>query len=159
MKLKIRPLEAADQDWITELLTSRWGSCKIVTRGRVHQANALPGFIAERKGQSIGLLTYFIDEEQCEIISLDSLQERSGVGSALLREVEDAARHSNCTRLWLITTNDNFRAMNFYQKRGFTLRAVHKGAVNYARKLKPEIPSTSPEGVPLEDEWEFERFL
>jgi len=47
-------------------------------------------------------------------------------------------------------------ALGFYQKRGFELVAVHRGAVNESRKIKPSIPLVGMNGIPLRDEIELE---
>jgi N-acetylglutamate synthase-like GNAT family acetyltransferase len=78
-----------------------------------------------------------------------------GVGTALIEEVKAEARSQGCTRLWLITTNDNLPALKFYQKRGFQITAVHPDAVTESRKVKPEIPLVGLEGIPLRDEIEL----
>lgn len=155
----IRTLTREDKLWVRQFLRRRWGSAQIVSRGRIYQADELPGFIAEHKGEPVGLLTYHLAEEAIEIITLDSLRGGSGVGSALLGSVEDLARREGCQRLWLITTNDNQGAIAFYRKRGFRLKAIRRGAVAEARKLKAEIPTHGENGVPIEDEWELERIL
>jgi GNAT superfamily N-acetyltransferase len=159
MEYSIRTYEESDRHWARALLYDRWGSARIVTRGRIHQADRLPGFVAEGEGQKLGLLTYSVDDKSCEVISLDSLVQGQGVAHALLEAVEAIAREKGCKRLWLITTNDNHRAIEFYQRQGFTIAAIHHGAIARARQLKPEIPSHGQNGVPIHDEWEFERWL
>jgi hypothetical protein len=68
------------------------------------------------------------------------------------------ARRQGCARLWVITTNDNVDALRFYQRRGFCLVRVHRGAVDRSRAgLKPEIPAVGAYGIPLRDEIELER--
>ena len=155
----VRKLSSGDHFWVQGLLTERWGSARIITRGRVHQADQLPGFVAETEGQRSGLVTYQINENQCEVVSLDSLREGMGVGSALLEAVRGLARASGCRRMWLITTNDNLAAVRFYQKRGWQLVAVHRHALDESRRLKPEIPSVGIDGIPLRDEIELEMSL
>ena len=155
----VRELRADDRDWVIGLLTKRWGSARIVTRGRLHQADKLPGFVIESEGELVGLVTYRIDGTECEIITLDSLVERQGVGERLLSSVRKVAVEAGCNRLWLITTNDNIPAQRFYQKRGFRLVAVHKNAIDHARKLKPEIPDIGHNGIPIRDEIELEMLL
>ena len=59
----------------------------------------------------------------------------------------------------MITTNDNRRAISFYQKYGFTIAAIHHNALEESRKLKPSIPITGIDGIPLKDEIEMEIFL
>jgi ribosomal protein S18 acetylase RimI-like enzyme len=53
------------------------------------------------------------------------------------------------------TTNDNTRALRFYQRAGFRLTALRVGAVAEARKVKPEIPSHGLDGIPIRDELEL----
>ena len=71
--------------------------------------------------------------------------------------IEALARDAGCTRLWLITTNDNVDALRFYQRRGFRLAKLHPGAVDDSRaRLKPGIPKLGDHGIPLRDELELE---
>jgi N-acetylglutamate synthase-like GNAT family acetyltransferase len=152
----VREAGADDREWIQSLLTDHWGSCLIVSRGRAYHADQLPGFIAADGENKLGLLTYSISGPECEILTLDALEEKRGVGSALLKAVETTARLSGCRRAWLITTNDNLKALRFYQKRGFVLVAVHRGAIEASRKLKPEIPRLGFDGIAIRDELELE---
>jgi len=105
------------------------------------------------------LVTFQITGDACEIVTLDSLIEDRGIGTGLIEAVSTAASAVGCRRLWLITTNDNLHALGFYQKRGFRLAAVHPGAVDAARKLKPEIPLIGNDGIPIRDEIELEIVL
>ncbi|MDY7108011.1 MAG: GNAT family N-acetyltransferase [Planctomycetota bacterium] len=157
--IEIRPASDADRPWMCELLARRWGSPRIVTRGRVQDALALPGFLACLDHERIGLATYDIAGRQCELVTLNSTREGQGAGSALVEAVSTAARQARCERLWLITTNDNLPALRFYQKRGFHLVAVHRNALEVSRRLKPELPLTGIDGIPLRDELELERSL
>jgi ribosomal protein S18 acetylase RimI-like enzyme len=153
---EILSLDSLEPQQIRHFLEEHWGSHLIVSRGKLHDAAALPGFWASRQGQMIGLATYEIMAESCELVTLDSAVEGIGVGSALIAAVKDAARAANCQRLWLITTNDNLPALGFYQKRGFRLTAVHRNALAESRKLKPQIPLIGLDGIPLRDEIELE---
>jgi GNAT superfamily N-acetyltransferase len=145
--------------WATDLIRDHWGSEKIVTRGRIHDTPALPGFVAILHEEPAGLVTYRLNGDQCEIVSLDSLHEGMGIGTALIEAVTGKAREHGCRRLWLITTNDNLEAVRFYQKRGFRLVAVHKDALQETRRLKPSLPETGIDGIPLRDEIELEILL
>ncbi|MFP3471139.1 GNAT family N-acetyltransferase, partial [Micrococcus sp. SIMBA_144] len=64
---------------------------------------------------------------------------------------------SGCSRITLITTNDNLAALKFYQKRGFVMTAIHRNAVEKARKIKPEIPLIGNDGIPIRDEIQLEK--
>lgn len=155
----IRPLTSEDQDRVARFIEEQWGGGIVVAHGQVYEPQRLPGFSALLGEELVGLVTYSIHGDACEVVTLDSLRPNIGIGSALLEAVAAAARQANCRRLWLITTNDNLHARRFYQQRGFRLVAVHRGAVNAARALKPQIPLISFDGIPIEDELELERKL
>ncbi len=153
---QIRPVNKDDHIWVARLLEEQWGSVRQVVRDREYRADELPGFIAVQEDKPVGLITYQIEGEQCEITTLNSLVEGVGIGSALIDAVKDVAANAKCKRLWVITTNDNTAALRFYQKRGFLLVAVYPNAVEQSRKLKPEIPLVGADGIPIRDEIELE---
>jgi GNAT superfamily N-acetyltransferase len=158
--LHVRPLAAADRPWVVDFLREQWGSPVQVYRGRLHHVDEHAGFVALQGDRPIGLLTYRIDGDECEISTLKSLVEGAGAGSALIAAVKEVAVAAGCQRLWVITTNDNAHAVRFYQRRGFALAALHRNAVDEARrKLKPEIPLVGIDGIPLRDEIELEMLL
>jgi GNAT superfamily N-acetyltransferase len=120
-----------------------------------------PALISEAEdGRLLGVLTYVVDRDQCEILTLHTAEQWQGVGTALIEAVERLAAQQGCRRLWLITTNDNLDALRFYQRRGFRLAALHPGAVDDSRaRLKPEIPTVGDYGIPLRDEVELDKQL
>jgi ribosomal protein S18 acetylase RimI-like enzyme len=151
----VRPLREGDREWVRETLRQLWGET-VVSRGAVHDPTALPGFVAEEGGERVGLLTYRVDGADCEVVTIDAFPEGAGAGTALLDAAARAARDAGCGRVWLITTNDNLRALRFYQRRGFRLVAVHPDALERSRELKPSIPEIGLDGIPLRDELELE---
>ncbi len=155
MRFDIRELFESDRKWVRQFLQSHWGGTGIVSRGRLHHADRLPGFLAVREGEPVGLLTFRIDGDQLEVVTLNSLAERQGIGTSLLAAAQASARAAHCRRLWLITTNDNVPAIEFYTRRGFAVAAVHRGAVEVSRQLKPQIPERGIGGVPIRDEIEL----
>ncbi len=152
----IRALKQTDREWVRELMLERWGSEKVVSRGVLYETGELPGFAAIMDIRPAGLITYNIMEDNCEIITLDSLIENIGIATALIDEVKRVADKNGCARLWLITTNDNIHAIRFYQKRGFTIAMIHCDAIEHSRRLKPQIPLIGRDGIPIRDEIEFE---
>jgi DNA-3-methyladenine glycosylase I len=56
----------------------------------------------------------------------------------------------------LSTTNDNLHSLGFYQRRGFELLSIRRGAVTESRKRKPGIPLLGENEIPLRDEIELE---
>jgi ribosomal protein S18 acetylase RimI-like enzyme len=161
----IRPLRVDDRNWVADFLDKHWYSTKLVSKGQVYYGHLLPGFTAipgteeAPEGKPVGLLTYRIDGESCEITTLDSLQPRQGIGSALLDTFRAAAAESGYKRLWLCTTNDNLAALKFFQKRGFRIAGIQLDSLTEARKLKPQIPILGRDDIPLRDEIELELML
>jgi len=159
MAITIRAVEDRDRPWVAEYLRTHFGSTRVVTRGRLHEADRLPGLVAEEDGTPGGLLTYHVVDREFEVVTLHAAPPGRGVGTRLLDEARTKARVLGCRRLWLITTNDNEAAIELYRRRGLTLVAVHRGAIRESRRLKPEIPRTGVGGRPIEDEVEFEEQL
>jgi ribosomal protein S18 acetylase RimI-like enzyme len=155
----VRPLSNADRAWVRQFMIAHWGDEIIVGHGEVMRPHEHAGFGVFDGDTVIGLVTYRIVGDECEVISLDSLREGLGIGKMLMQVVVDQAKLRNCTRVWLITTNDNIRALAFYQKRGFVIAAVHRNAVDTSRKLKPSIPLIANNGIPIRDEIELEMML
>jgi GNAT superfamily N-acetyltransferase len=87
----------------TGLIRDHWGAPEIVTRGKIHDTSRLPGFIAVLQGEPAGLVTYSIHDEECEMVSLDSLVEGIGIGSALVGAAARKAKERGC-RLFLPET-------------------------------------------------------
>lgn len=128
----------------------------IVSRGVQHNLAGLPGYCTVIEGKVEAAIYYCCVKGECEIVSLDSKCDNLGAGSRLIQLVLEESARRGCTRVWLITSNDNTRAIRFYQKRGFDLTAVHRDAITEARKLKPSIPLTGYDGIPVRHEVEFE---
>jgi len=156
---EIQPVADADKSWVLEVVRG-WGADFVVTRGRKVYPTEIKGFYAvDDSGKKVGLVTFEIVANKCEIVTLDAFDKFSGVGTALTEKVREVATARGCQRLWLITTNDNLDAIRFYQRRGFTIAAVHVNALAESRKIKPSIPEIGQHGIPLRDEIEFEVIL
>lgn len=157
----IRETQVGDRDWIRRWLTFQWGAEYVVAHDEKIYPADLPGFLAYDQVtlEPVGLITYRLENENCEIITIDSLREGFGIGSALIDTVKDFARQQACLRLWLVTTNDNLSSLRFYQKRGFRIVRVNIGAVERARVQKPEIPEIGDQGIYIRDEIELEIML
>lgn len=159
MKIQIREIDDTTRSQVVRFIKDNWGSGIMVVKGRVHNMEELPGFIAIENNHILGIITYNIESNQCEIVSLDSFKENNGIGSMLIERVIKNAQGEKCNRVWLITTNDNTKAMRFYQKRGFTMKDIYVNAVKESRKIKPEIPMFGNNGISILHEIEFEKEL
>jgi GNAT superfamily N-acetyltransferase len=158
--MKVRPREAADQA-AAQAFLARHDSARVARLGELVHPLDYPALVAEAAGgRLLGMLTYVPgrDWQQCEILTLHAAEQWHGAGTALVGAIVQLAARQGCTRLWVITTNDNVDALRFYQRRGFCLAGVHRGAVDRSRtNLKPEIPVVGAYGIPLRDEIELEK--
>jgi len=158
--ISIADLDTSHRAWVREMMRREWGSDVMVSRGVLYRPAEHAGFLAaDDDGHRVGLITYHLQGETCEITLLNSLREGAGIGTALIEAAVKTVKAAGCKRLWLITTNDNLHALRFYQKRGFVLAALYPNALEESRKLKPEIPLIGNDGIPLRDEIELEMRL
>jgi RimJ/RimL family protein N-acetyltransferase len=149
----IRRLTEIDLPRLNDFWGEHWGGETMIVRGETIQYHQVEGFIF---GDWVGLITFMIQNDECEVTSFNSLEEGKGIGTALIDEVIREAKERKCRRVHLITTNDNLNALKFYQKYGFELVQINRGALNESRKIKPSIPEIGMNGIPLRDEIELE---
>ena len=144
---------------LIDLFIDNWGDDEMVVSSGIYQLSDLPGFVAYDEAEIIGVITYIIRNDQIEIISLDSFRENVGIGSQLLKKLEEISEEKDITKISVITTNDNLNALKFYQKRGYSITKVIPNAVEKARKQKPSIPLFAENGIPIRDEIVLEKYL
>lgn len=144
---------------LIDLFIDNWGDDEMVVSSGTYQLSELPGFVAYDESEIIGVITYIIRNDQIEIISLDSFRENVGIGSQLLKKLEEISEEKDITNISVITRNDNLNALKFYQKRGYNITKVIPNAVEKARKQKPSIPLFAENGIPIRDEIVLEKYL
>lgn len=153
----VRALRDQEREWLREVLSEHWGDELIVGRGRVRRIEELTALVALDDDERVGVLTYVLDREVAEIVTMDALREGAGVGGALIEAVAAAARAAGARRLLVMATNDNLRALRFYQRKGFRLHELRAGALEEARRSKPSIPPIGHDGIPISDEIDLVR--
>ncbi|TMW72520.1 GNAT family N-acetyltransferase [Alteribacter natronophilus] len=142
--------------------TDQWGDCRMIYSHGEYDCSEMEGFVAlDGDDTIIGAVTFFDHEEtgEREIISLDSLIERRGIGGGLMELAEHDAYSSGLKELCLVTTNDNVHALGFYQKRGYRLTGIRPDAVRSCRDKKPSIPKKNKDGIAIRDEWQLRKTL
>lgn len=157
--LDIREISPQNRQQINDFISSHWFSTNMIVRGEVVDMTILDGFAIYENETIIGLVTYEINSNECEIMSLDSLKEKEGIGTTLVNKVIEIATKVKCTKIKLITTNDNINAIRFYQKRGFDMVCIYHNALDISRKIKPSIQMIGEFNIPLKHEIEFEMNL
>lgn len=157
--MEFKPITKDNRALVNDFIECHWFSTTMVIRGELVDVSLMDGFTAVEQDAIIGLVTYRIKGDECEITSLDSLKENQGIGTALIDRVKEQAVKKNCNKLKLITTNDNIRAIRFCQKHGFDMSKLYYNSMGQARKLKPTIPVNGIEGILVRHEIDFEMML
>ncbi|MER5334060.1 GNAT family N-acetyltransferase [Micromonospora sp. NPDC002717] len=148
----VRPARAGDRAAVDALHEREWGGPYVVVHDTRYDLRTLPTLVAvDGAGAVVGALAHHGDGDGLEVVSMAAATPGGGVGTALLAAAADVARAAGRARLWLVTTNDNLRALRFYQRRGLRLVRVDRGAVDRARRLKPGIPVVGEDGIPLHE--------
>ena len=157
--MDIQQIDQLDREEINAFILRQWSSMQMVVRSESIDLSTADGYYVMEDDKIIGLITYRISDNEMEILSLDSIHRNKGIGTALINKAALKAVGMGCTRITLITTNDNLTALRFYQKRGFDMVRVYHNAVEQSRKIKPEIPLIGENGIPLKHEIELEMNL
>ena len=157
--IRVRPMELADRPWVNRLLEDAFADATVARKGVLIDASVLPGFVATEGGRPVGFLTYDAAHGECEVVAIISVEEGRGIGRALMDAAHEHAVAAGYRRLWVVTTNDNTRALRFYQLWGMDLCAFYRHAVRRSRRVKPSLPERGADGILLEHEFEFELLL
>ena len=157
--MKIEKIDNQNRIFINDFIEEQWHTTKMIIRGSEIDMTTVEGLVVLEDDKIIGLITYMFYDDVMEILSLDSLREKQGMGTGLVKKVISIAEESNCKKIVLVTTNDNINALRFYQKRGFDMAHLYRNAVEDSRKMKPQIPLIGENDIPLRHEIEFEMML
>lgn len=138
------------------LLMQEWGGVQVVVHGERYDLTGCDAFLCVEGDTVLGALHYTLRGGEGEILSLFSRREHEGIGLALMRMVARECRARGAHTLRVVTTNDNARAFRFYQQYGMELTAVRFNQVDdVSRPMKPAIPLTGCDGIPIRHELEF----
>lgn len=157
MGFEIREIDDRDRVKVTRFLESTWGTTMMASHGVLIDASRLPGIGVFDGSGLVGLLTYNLKDRVCEVVTINSLRQGEGIGTELINRVVGLVQGLDLSRIFLVTTNDNIDAIRFYQKRGWCLAGINRGAIDEARaSIKPEIPKIGNYSIPIRDELIFE---
>lgn len=154
--LEILPLRPDDAGWKRSALIRAWGGTTVARLGRLVDVMPLDGFIAHHDGERRGLLTFNVAGDELEVVTIHTDVPGKGIGRGLMDAARRLALAQGLGRIWLTTTNDNVRAIEFYQRLGMDLVRLHHDGVARSRRLKPAIPLIGDNGIPIRHELEFE---
>ena len=153
--MEIIDIKQIDEANLIHFFEEECGGNRMVVSSGDYVLSESPGFVAFEKGIIQGAVTYSISKGKLELVSLNSRIENQGIATRLINQVKQTAQEYNIKTLCVTTTNENIKAMLFYQKRGFRFSEIIVDAVTKTRKLKPSIPLYSEQGIPIHDEIVF----
>jgi ribosomal protein S18 acetylase RimI-like enzyme len=136
--MKIREFADADADEVVALwqrcgLARPWNDPhKDIARKRAVQRDLF--LVAELDGAIVGSVMGGYDGHRGWVyyLAADESQRRSGLGRALMAEVEARLRRLGCAKINLLVRSDNASVLDFYAKLGF----VQDGSVSLGKRLQ-----------------------
>ncbi len=78
MTSTLRRLTPTDLPRLRQFWIEQWGGEEMIARGNVYHPEQLDGFVVEDENEWVGLITFFVRDDECEVTSLDSLRRRKG---------------------------------------------------------------------------------
>lgn len=77
--------------------------------------------VAENGGEIIGTVIGGFDGRRGMMyhLAVEETYRKQGIGSMLVKELENRLRQKGCVRYYLLVTRDNEEAIHFYKKRGW----------------------------------------
>lgn len=153
-------IEVARAQFIADTVRKNWG-LPVITVARDYMLEDISGGFLWRDGagEAQGLVTWAIDGEAAEIVTMDAFLQGVHIGGRLLDAAEAELAGRGVRRLSITTTNDNLRALAFYIRRGYRLVRLDLDGVDRVRAAKPGVSATGNDGIPLRDMWELEKNL
>jgi GNAT superfamily N-acetyltransferase len=150
-------LELATPAEIDRLVQEHWG-VPVVCIDRLYVPAELEGLVwRDGTGDIRGLVTWAAKGEWAEIVTIDAFVQGAHIGGRLLDAAEAELRRRGVRTVVVVTTNDNLPALSLYVRRRYRLVRLDLDGMERVRALKPGVPETGHEGLPLRDMWELRK--
>ncbi|HEU4780191.1 MAG TPA: N-acetyltransferase [Steroidobacteraceae bacterium] len=128
-------IAAMSRDYIERGLPWTWTEERVANAIRDAETNV----VVVREGgllQGFGIMYYAHDDAHLLLFAVRRAHQRRGVGSAILRWLEDVARAAGAKRIRVECLKENDAARNFYCEHGYQELDIAK---NYYRGLKDGV--------------------
>lgn len=157
LKYTIKRARFGEKKEIGKMVRKFWGEEEQLMFNRTYKVPDLPGFVAKAKNKVVGFVSTADAGNAVIIVALGVLPQYqySGVGKALMRQVEKDAVQKKKGRLLVSTSNDDLPALAFYQSIGFQIFEVEPNIV--AEKHGKILEGIG--GLPLRDELRLRKTL
>jgi ribosomal protein S18 acetylase RimI-like enzyme len=150
--VQVRDVADRDRPWLRELVASMWGLPVITSVRAYEDPQRLNGMIAEVDGEPVGAVTFHVDGPEWEVVTVNAVRSGVGAGRAMLEAVRGRAQAAGASRVWLVTTDTNDRAVGFYEHLGMRRVRLHRRFIDVVRAAKPDVDEGA-FGDAIEFEW------
>jgi ribosomal protein S18 acetylase RimI-like enzyme len=153
-------VEQAPPDLVAQLWSGFTGLPIVTVNCNYDDPASVEAFVCRDENDDVqGHVSFAIEGELGEIVTLEAVQQGRHIGGRLIDAAEAEMTQRGVRRVVVTTTGDNLRAQAFYQRRGYRLKRIELDGMSRVRELKPNVPQTGYEGLPLLDMWQFEKEL
>jgi len=146
-----------EKDRVREFVKSFWGEEEQLAFDKRFKVADLPGYVAKLNNEVIGFASYSVEDDSVIIVALGVAPrcQGAGLGSGLIKGIEDEATRLGKVRLLVATSNDDLPALGFYQSLGFQIYEVRPNVI--AEKHGKILNGLG--GLPIRDELRMRKTL
>jgi len=154
---------AAESDWAWIIKESEpIGGAQVVSLGILHSLQEHAAIVATEDSEPIGFAVYRLALPSVELLGLRAVRQWHGIGTSLMLALEERVKLLGGRSIFLCTTNDNLSAIRFYQRRGYSLKALHVGEFRNVLAIKGYDPGSTvigQDGIVIRDEIVMEKYF
>lgn len=119
-------IAAMSRDTIEQGLPWRWTESRV--KRNIRNVNTNVVVVQEQEALvAFGIMFYADDDAHLLLLAVGEARRRTGVGSAILLWLEEAARAAGARRIRVEARSDNVVARNFYNEHGYHERRIEPG--------------------------------
>jgi ribosomal protein S18 acetylase RimI-like enzyme len=152
-----RMVSEGERSAVRKFVKSFWGEEEQLTFDRRFAVAELPAYVAKVQDKVIGFVSFSTAKDALIAVALGVLPRYQccGIGSRLVKKVEDEARRLGKGKVLVSTSNDDLPALGFYQSRGFQIYEANPNVISekHAKVLR------GIGGLPVRDEVRLQKTL
>jgi GNAT superfamily N-acetyltransferase len=118
-------INTLNREWFSKIIPKEYYKEPFLTRKQLDEmATSMDFFVYRREGTIIAVGSFSTRDEETAWIPLmhvHSEYQRKGIGSSLMRFLEEKAKSLNFSKIHLETDSEAEWAVNFYKKHGYSI--------------------------------------
>ena len=158
MEFKVHKIVSeGEKSAVRKFVRRFWGEEKQLTFDRKFAVAELPAYVAKVRDCVKGFISFSPTSDALIVVALGVLPryQYCGLGSRLIKKVENEARRLGKGKLLVSTSNDDLPALGFYQSHGFQIYQVTPSVI--AEKHEKILVGIG--GLPVKDELRLQKML